>query len=988
MQKNYYIILLLFLLTAPFVVAQEIAQFTIFAGRFDYTAIGNTLNTAENGSGAPCEILTESTATLTLAPDQTVEAAYLYWAGSGTGDFDITLNEIPLTAERTFADQIDADRVFFAGFIDVTTIVQETGSGEYTFGDLDLTEVIPPFCPTGTNFGGWAMTVIFEDPDLPLNLVNVFDGLENVSQFNNELTIELENLNVLDNENARIGFVAWEGDAGIAVNETLSINGNVLSNPPLNPADNQFNGTNSFTGQDDLYNMDIDFYNIENNINIGDTSATIMLTSGQDFVMINNIITVLNSQLPDGVIAIDGFDVTCGSRDVSVTYTVSNLGTDPLPVGTPIAFYVNGVLIETTTTTAEILPNESLSETIVITIPNGIPDVFNLLAVVDDDGTGNGVVTETNEVNNESVGVAINLNVIDIVTPLLDLRVCDDESNDEIAIFDLTVNGDLALDGQTGIMVTYHETEEDALIGNNPISNPDTYSNISNPQQIFVRFSLEADPSCIRMASFMIEVEVKPVIPALDDIIVCDDPSNDGVATFNLTSQNAVIIGTQTNVAIQFFTSLGDAETQNDPITTPTSFQNTSNTQTIFVRLTNTLATDCFDIVSFQLIVEDVPVIANELENLLVCDTQENDGLFTFNLTINESLAIGNQTGVSVTFHLTEEDASDGTNPILNPENFENTASPQIIYVRIAQDDDVLCDTIDSFSIEVFDQPVIPSLDDLVSCDDSSNDGVLLFDLTQQEDIVLSGQEDFMVSYHTTIEEAQNNIGTIQNPESYQNTTNPQTIYVRLENPVNTDCFDLGIFAIEALTIDPPQILPEIISCNEGFEMAIFDLVTASEAIVLLDNETITGYYESSEDAFNEENQITDPFSYTNSISPQTIFIRTDSPDSDACYMIALLNLEIENCPPFVPEGFSPNGDTINDTFEISGLKDVFDYELTIYSRLGNLIYKGDNTIPFWDGTPNEGFGGNEAPTGVYFWSLKLRDSNFDNRVGWVYLNR
>ena len=988
MQKNYYIILLLFLLTAPFVVAQEITQFTIFAGRFDYTAIGNTLNTAENGSGAPCEILTESAATLTLEPDQTVEAAYLYWAGSGTGDFDITLNDIPLTAERTFADQIDADRVFFAGFIDVTTIVQETGSGEYTFGDLDLIDVIPPFCASGTNFGGWAMTVIFEDPDLPLNLVNVFDGLENVSQFNNELTIELENLNVLDNENARIGFVAWEGDAGISVNETLSINGNVLSNPPLNPANNQFNGTNSFTGQDDLYNMDIDFYSIENNINIGDTSATIMLTSGQDFVMINNIITVLNSQLPDGVIAIDTFDVTCGSRDVSITYTVSNLGTDPLPVGTPVAFYVNGVLIETTTTTAAILPNESLSETIVITIPNEVPDIFNVIAVVDDDGTGNGVVTEANEVNNESVSVSINLNVIDIVTPLLDLRVCDDDSNDEIAIFDLTVNGDLALGGQTGITVTYHETEEDALTGDNPISNPETYSNSSNPQEIFVRFSLEADPSCIRTASFMIEVEVKPVIPALDDIIVCDDVSNDGVAIFNLTSQNATIIGTQTNVVVQFFTSLEDAETQNDPIVTPTAFQNTSNAQTIFVRLNNTLATDCFDITPFQLIVEDVPVIANELEDLLVCDTQENDGLFIFNLTINESLAIGSQTGVSVTFHLTEEDASDTINPIPNPDSFENTISPQIIYVRIAQDDDMLCDTIDSFFIQVFDQPIVPSLDDLVACDDSSNDGVLLFDLTLQENIILSGQEDFMVTYHTTIEEAQNNTGVIQNPESYQNTINPQTIYVRLENPANTSCFDLGIFTIEALTIDPPQVLPEIISCNEGFEMAVFDLVAASEDIVLLDNETITGYYESSEDAFNEENQITDPFSYTNSTNPQTIFIRTDSSDSDACYMIALLNLEIENCPPFVPEGFSPNGDSINDTFEISGLKDVFDYELTIYSRLGNLIYKGDNNIPFWDGAPNEGIGGSEAPTGVYFWSLKLRDSNFENRVGWVYLNR
>jgi hypothetical protein len=33
-------------------------------------------------------------------------------------------------------------------------------------------------------------------------------------------------------------------------------------------------------------------------INIGDTSAQIQLTSGQDFVMINAIVTKLNSQLP------------------------------------------------------------------------------------------------------------------------------------------------------------------------------------------------------------------------------------------------------------------------------------------------------------------------------------------------------------------------------------------------------------------------------------------------------------------------------------------------------------------------------------------------------------------------------------------------------------------------------------------------------------------------------------------------------------------
>jgi hypothetical protein len=64
--------------------------------------------------------------------------------------------------------------------------------------------------------------------------------------------------------------------------------------------DNAFNGTNSFTGST-LYNMDLDVYNIQNN-NIGDTSAQIQLTSGQDFVMINAIVTKLNSQLPDATL--------------------------------------------------------------------------------------------------------------------------------------------------------------------------------------------------------------------------------------------------------------------------------------------------------------------------------------------------------------------------------------------------------------------------------------------------------------------------------------------------------------------------------------------------------------------------------------------------------------------------------------------------------------------------------------------------------------
>ena len=144
------------------------------------------------------------------------------------------------------------------------------GNTTYTLSDLDLSEAIQPFCQinggNSTNFGGWSITLVYEDASLPLNQVSIYDGLEAVYAGNNSITIELNNLNVLDNTGAKIGFLSWEGDSSIANNETLSINGNILSNLPLNPQDNAFNSTNSFTNSNELYNMDIDFYNIENNI--------------------------------------------------------------------------------------------------------------------------------------------------------------------------------------------------------------------------------------------------------------------------------------------------------------------------------------------------------------------------------------------------------------------------------------------------------------------------------------------------------------------------------------------------------------------------------------------------------------------------------------------------------------------------------------------------------------------------------------------------
>lgn len=486
-------------------IAQDVSLYQQFNGRYDYTAIGNTLNILENGPFSTCDILTESSADLSLTDDQTVIAAYLYWAGSGTGDFNVSLNGEAIAAERVFSQALDTERVFFAAFADVTSIIQNQGSVNYTLSGLDISSVIDPYCPTGTNFAGWAITIVYEDQNLPLNQVNVYDGLQSVPT---SLSITLDNLNVLDNEGAKIGFIAWEGDDSLAVNEQLTINGNVIGNPPLNPTNNAFNGTNSFTGESNLFNMDIDVYNIQDNIAIGDTSATINLTSGQDFVMINNVITVLNSQLPDATVVIDEVFNLCGVESVTLDYTVFNTNsTDILPANVPLAFYAEGLLIGQSTTTTSIPINGSETGIIDLIIPEGFPANFIVTIVVDDDGSGQSTVTEINEVNNSTM-VSIDLLVLPELQFLEGDLQCDQGFNS--ATFNLetlTINQlDVNLDA-----LSFYTSLEDLELGIGEIINPEAFQNSINPQLVYVRVE---DEPCYQSYALELSVEnCPPVIP-------------------------------------------------------------------------------------------------------------------------------------------------------------------------------------------------------------------------------------------------------------------------------------------------------------------------------------------------------------------------------------------------------------------------------------------------------------------------------------------
>lgn len=460
--------------------------------------MGNTLNVRENGANDPCEILTASSASLNLNPQDIVQSAYLYWAGSGTGVFEVKLNGHPIVAERTFSvSPPAATNHFFSAFADVTTLVQNTGNGLYTLSDLDLTSFISPtqYCFNGTNFGGWAMVIVYENSLLPLNQINIYDGLQSVPEI---LSINLTNLNVIDNVGAKIGFVAWEGDRNIAVNETLSINGNPISNPPLNPVNNAFNGTNSITGQTNLYNMDLDVYEIQNNIAVGDDSALITLTSGQDFVMINCVVTKLNSQLPDATVTLSNLNNFCGSEKLKIDYIVSNVNsTDLLPAFTKVAIYINNQLAGITQTTAAIAIGGSQNGSIVVNLPIGIISPFTVKIVVDDDGQGVGAVTETDEENNEFVQefqLTLPLNIAEIDN----LYSCNIGFGK--ALFDLEEINETLTSYYSGDL-SFYTSFENAQTQTNSITNISSFTSDASPQQLFIRLD---DEICETIVSIML----------------------------------------------------------------------------------------------------------------------------------------------------------------------------------------------------------------------------------------------------------------------------------------------------------------------------------------------------------------------------------------------------------------------------------------------------------------------------------------------------
>lgn len=88
----------------------------------------------------------------------------------------------------------------------------------------------------------------------------------------------------------------------------------------------------------------------------------------------------------------------------------------------------------------------------------------------------------------------------------------------------------------------------------------------------------------------------------------------------------------------------------------------------------------------------------------------------------------------------------------------------------------------------------------------------------------------------------------------------------------------------------------------------------------------------------------------------------------------------------FIPGGFSPDGDGINDVFFVENTKGQT-IDLEMYNRWGNIVFKDSNYQNNWGGKCNNGiYVGDDVPDGTYYYVIKL--SGGDGYVGFITINR
>ncbi|WP_298142838.1 T9SS type B sorting domain-containing protein [Flavobacterium sp.] len=182
---------------------------------------------------------------------------------------------------------------------------------------------------------------------------------------------------------------------------------------------------------------------------------------------------------------------------------------------------------------------------------------------------------------------------------------------------------------------------------------------------------------CLAILPFQINNFDHPVLTAPSPIGVCGSTT----ANFDLTIRNNQITGGNPNLVVTYFASQADFNA-NVPITDPTAFITSSTT--VIALVNDTANNNCPSQTTLELNVNLNPGATQNPEPLYICD---DSGYADFNLTerLSAVLASTPNNEAIVRYYINQDDALAGNDTyIATPEAFRNTIqNTQTVYVRI-----------------------------------------------------------------------------------------------------------------------------------------------------------------------------------------------------------------------------------------------------------------------------------------------------------------
>jgi gliding motility-associated-like protein len=643
----------------------------------------------------------------------------------------------------------------------------------------------------------------------------------------------------------------------------------------------------------------------------------------------------VSSVIPDVLQGITGVTVTfheiyqdalTGTNPIADTTNYTNLNlnqqtlyirvesnTTGCPSITPIELHTNLLLTATNIIDIETCDenNDNIEEftfeDIAVGIINDLPGVIiNFYENEGDRDTQTSAIDQTipyvNQSNPQTIYVTLSnatcteeAEIELIINPIIEFQsitsqiVCDEDQDGQVTT-DLSQFDDLVTDGQTGFSVTYFLTENNAETNTDPL--PRFYANTSNPFTLYPRISFNAT-GCSSVNSFEINVIEAPITSTPSEIIICD-ADRDGFFAINLVNSISEVVSSTTNRTITFHKSLEAANLDENAILTISNYE--AQTEIIFIRVENS-ATGCHSVEELSIIVNTLPYVgdlSNYVNEYIFCE-DESDGIGEFIFETRDSEALDGQTGKDVTYYLNEADAINGLSPIDKTSIYENISNPQDIFVRIENLTDDSCFTTSSFTIEVGTNPLFNEPIGWFVCDDISNDGSEIFDLSTKVTEVSNGLPDIQnVTFYSSETNARNSTNPL--PLQYANIVNPQEIFVQIDD--GTFCNSITSFLLSVIPV-PGLIVPEpLTQCDDDYDgISSFDITEAEINIIDIRQENLQiNYYENFEDSELNTSPIADPENFTNTTNPQIVYIKVTNVVSN-CYVTQPVQLIVSQPP-------------------------------------------------------------------------------------------